>query len=177
MRSKHIFIFAGGIAAALLIAGIVWVGHQEQRRHGLEREIAEKQTAAALLDHSQITAGHVNVKVMQLADATARFESRLTPPGEMDKVLENIWRLARVNSLQTKTIKTPAIQRIGGYREQDMEVSLVGDFNGFYQFLLQLEDGRHLLRIRRMHLSKSNESEVQADLTLNIYFKSDGGAI
>ena len=52
----------------------------------------------------------------------------------MDKVLEDIWRMAQANSLQTKTVKTPAIQHDGGYAEQTMELSLTGDFGGFYQF-------------------------------------------
>ena len=172
--SKHILTFTLSIAAALALAGILWIGHQEQRRAALEGDIAAKQTELAVLDHSRATAIGVNLKVNQLRVAVAGFESRLTPPGEMDKVLENIWRLTRVNSLQTKTIKTPGIQHIGGYREQDMEVSLVGDFNGFYQFLLQLEEGKHLVRIRRIHLSKGERRRNAGGFDVERLFRVGG---
>src|ERR1700760_2325884 len=129
ISSRHILVGSSTLAALLIVATVGWVAHQEHRRHELERGIADKQSATVMIERSRSGAVDANQKVIDLRDAMSGFESRLTRAGEMDKVLENIWRLARINSLQTKSIKTPATPHLGAYREQDMEVSLVGDFN------------------------------------------------
>ena len=62
-----------------------------------------------------------------------------------------------------------------GYSEQPIEMSLSGDFNGFYEFLLQLEKLRRLTRVTQMDLTKitDRDGEMQAQMTLSIFFEPE----
>ena len=59
-------------------------------------------------------------------------------------------------------------------------MSLSGDFNGFYAFLLQLENLPRITRITQMKLEKINEhdGDATAQITLSIFFEpqTDGVA-
>ena len=54
-------------------------------------------------------------------------------------MLKEVSQMADANSLQTKTIKTLQERARPNYSEQPIQMSFSGDFNGFYSFLLQLE--------------------------------------
>ena len=143
-----------------------------QKREFLQRDIAQKQAALANFDRS-IEAGHIlGAKIDRLRPVIALVDSRLGPNNEMNKVLEELWRLAEANSLQTRTVKTPPDKRSENFSEQEIELSLSGNFGGYYQFLLQLEEMKRIVRIKRMSLKKANtrDGQVQAELTLSVYF-------
>lgn len=161
-------------ATAVVAAGYSFVVRPiDRKRADVQQDNARKQATTTTLVHSMTGVADRSTKAAALAKAVADFEARLPADGQMDKVLEDIWRMAQANSLQTKTVRTPFAQSAAGYGQQTMELSLAGDFAGFYQFLLQLEDGKHLMRIRKMHLNRSGDgdSEVQADISLIVYFQ------
>ena len=58
-----------------------------------------------------------------------------------------------------------------------IQLSLAGDFNGFYAFLLQLEKLPRITRVSQMKLEKIDErdGEMQAQMTLSIFFEPDTG--
>ncbi|MDB5172533.1 MAG: hypothetical protein JWO87_3542 [Phycisphaerales bacterium] len=146
-----------------------------QKRASLEMDMESKQRALADLDRSTAGINDVSTKIAELQQAVTFFESKLPPRKEIDKVLEEVWHRAEANSLQTKTIKTPQDKRTSSYGEQEMELSLSGDFNGFYAFLLELEKIPRLTRVKKMSLTKINDrdGEMQADLTLSVYFEPE----
>ena len=86
--------------------------------------------------------------------------------------------MAESNSLQTKTIKTLKSERNGGYSEQPIQMTLSGDFHGFYSFLLQLEKLSRITRVSQLKLDKitTKEGEMQAQMTMSIFFESDGAS-
>jgi len=69
-------------------------------------------------------------------------------------------------------------QRGSNFSEQPIQLSLSGDFNGYYSFLLQLEKLPRLTRITEMKLEKISErdGEMTAQMTLNIFFEPDTSA-
>jgi type IV pilus assembly protein PilO len=85
--------------------------------------------------------------------------------------------MAEANSLATKTVRTLKSERFAGYSEQPIQMSLSGNFNGFYLFLQQLEKLPRITRVTNMTLTKINDrdGEMQASMTLSIYFEPDGG--
>ena len=97
----------------------------------------------------------------------------------MDKVLKEIWQLADANGLRTQTVKTPRSQKMTGYSEQTLELNLAGDFKGFYEFMLQLEKLPRLTKVTKMNLTKitdkDKDGEMQASMTMSIYFEPDTG--
>lgn len=94
----------------------------------------------------------------------------------MDKILREVWQLAEANQLQTKTVKPSKSERGPSYSEQPIEMSLSGDFTGFYSFLLQLEKLPRITRLGKMNLQKisDHDGHMTAQLTLSIFFEPDG---
>jgi type IV pilus assembly protein PilO len=117
-------------------------------------------------------------KISELQRAIDFFASKLPAAKEMDKVLTEVSQMADANSLQSKTVKSLKTERGSSYSEQSIQMSLSGDFNGFYSFLLQLEKLPRITRVTNMNLQKINDrdGEMQAQLTLSIFFEPDTGA-
>ncbi|HZL37353.1 MAG TPA: type 4a pilus biogenesis protein PilO [Tepidisphaeraceae bacterium] len=169
-------LLLGGAILALLGGSYFMVIKQaNMKRQALLQDTRTKEEALANLERSTMGINDVNKKIADLQQAVTFFESKLPPAKETEKVLEEVWHIAEANSLTTKTIKTPAEKRTASYGEQEMELSLSGDFKGFYQFMLQLEKLPRLTRIKKMVLSKINDHEgaMQAELTLSVYFEPD----
>lgn len=116
-------------------------------------------------------------KLAELQKAIDFFNSKLPAEKEVDSVLKEVWQMAESNALQTRTVRQLPVQRAANYNEQPMQMTLSGDFNGFYAFLLQLEKMPRITRLTKMKLEKVNDrdGEMQAQLTLSIFFEPDAG--
>ncbi len=145
------------------------------KRESLKADIATRQEALANLNHATAGIENLNRKVEELKKAIEFFESKLPAEKEVDKILKEVWQMAEANSLQTQTVKTLKPERNANYSEQPIQMSLSGDFNGFYSFLLQLEKLPRLTKLTNMTLRKidDRDGEMQAQLTLSIFFEPD----
>jgi type IV pilus assembly protein PilO len=152
----------------------VFLKHDQKKR---DKQDAVNKKLKALNDLDKATANvkDVDIKIAELKKATEFFESKLPQAKEMDKVLKEVWQLAESNNLKTKTVRTNKAKKMTGYSEQPIEMSLSGDFHGFYEFMLQLEKLPRLTKVTQMNLSKMSEKdgEMQASLTLSIFFEPD----
>lgn len=132
-----------------------------------------------LNDLRQSTAGIVNwdQKIEELKKAITFFESKLPPEKEVDKILTAVSQMATANALETKSVKPMKSERASSYSEQPIEMSLSGNFNGFYVFLQQLENMPRITRVTNMALNKITDQDgaMQAKLTLSIFFEPDNG--
>jgi type IV pilus assembly protein PilO len=150
-----------------------------QKRTALQLEIQRKQSA--LVDLKQCTSGidDLNKKIKDLQDAIAFFESKLPQEKEFDKILKEVSQMAETNSLQTKTVRTLKQERGPNYSEQPIQMTLSGNFNGFYLFLQQLEKLPRITRITSMALQKiaEHDGEMQATITMSIFFEPDSAAV
>lgn len=164
-------VMIGLLAAAYFL---VFTKQDVKRRARME-QLEQKQVALHDLDRATASVHDVDRKIKELQDATAFFESKLPQAKEMDKVLKEIWQLADANGLRTQTVKTPKSQKMSGYSEQTLELMLSGNFNGFYEFMLQLENLPRLTRVSKMNLTKitDKDGEMQASLTMSIFFEPD----
>ena len=150
-------------------------------KHDAELQVETEKRQRALADLERSTAGidDITHKIKDLQDAIAFFESKLPQEKEVETVLEQVWKMAEANSLQARTIKSGKTERTANYSLQSIDMNLSGDFNGFYLFLQQLEKMPRLTRVSDMSLNKVNEreGEMQAKVTLNIYFEPAGGSM
>ena len=148
------------------------------KKQGLLGEIRGKQTALSNLQAATAGIEDLNRKIEELQQAITFFESKLPQEKEVDKILKEVWQMAEANSLQTKTIKTLRTERGPNYSEQPIELSLQGDFNGYYSFLLQLEKLQRITRVTQMNLQKisDRDGEMNASMTLSIFFEPDTGS-
>lgn len=127
------------------------------------------------MERASASVKDVDHKIRELQKAVDYFESRLPQAKEMDKVLKEIWPLVDANGLKTQTVRTPKSQRLGGCSEQTVELELSGDFTGFYEFMLKLEQLPRLTRVTRMNLTKitDKDGEMRAALTMSIFFEPE----
>lgn len=166
-------LMIGMVAASFFV-----FNKSKAKRDALVAETATKRKV--LTDLKQSTAGIVdwNQKIKELKEAISFFESKLPQEKEIDKILKEVWQMAEANALQTRTVKTLRTERAASYSEQPIEMSLSGDFNGFYVFLQQLENMPRITRVTNMALTKITDRDgaMQAKMTLSIFFEPDTGS-
>jgi type IV pilus assembly protein PilO len=172
---RELLFFA--LMLGLVIAATVVLQKSRARTVTLQADTETKRRELA--DLKQSTAGIVNwgQKFAELKQAISFFESKLPQEKEIDKILKEVWQMAEANSLQTRTVRTLKTDRGASYSEQPIEMSLAGDFNGFYVFLQQLENMPRITRVTHMNLTKMIERDgaMQAKLTLSIFFEPETG--
>jgi Tfp pilus assembly protein PilO len=106
------------------------------------------------------------------------MESLLPSGKEIDLIVRQVSALAVESGLSPPTLKSAKPVAAARFREQPLEMSTEGSFEGFYEFLLALERLPRLTRIVDMVLKDSNSEgvEVEAEFTLSIYFQSEEGS-
>jgi type IV pilus assembly protein PilO len=146
-----------------------------EKRAALQAEIDRKQKALADLDRARVGIDDLKKKIDELQQAITFFETKLPESREMDKVLAQVTKLARDNGLEQRTFKSGKSPQAANYSEQEIEMTLAGDFEGFYVYLQQLERFERLTRVTRMDLTKMNERDgaMEAKVTLSIFFEPD----
>ncbi len=146
-----------------------------EKRIAVQAEIDRKQKELAELELATSGTEDLKRKIEDLQKAISIVEDKLPQEREIDKVLKEVWNMAEANNLEQRTIKTLKSQRSSNYNEQPIEMSLAGDFEGFYVYLQQLEKLPRLTRVTKMDLNKMNDRDgaMEAKLTLSIFFEPD----
>jgi type IV pilus assembly protein PilO len=170
-------VFAA-VLVGLVIGATLMLRERAARRAEATQRYEAKERALANLREATSGIEDLERKIDELEQAIVFFESKLPQEKEMDKILKDVWQMAEENSLQTRSIKTLRGERAANYSEQPIQMNLSGDFRGFYAYLLQLEKLARITRVTHMNLTKINdrEGEMQAQLTLSIYFEPEASA-
>lgn len=163
------------IMAGILAVAFLYFRKTDVGRQTLVAEVAKDQNELTNLHRATAGIADLGKKINDLQKAIDFFQSRLPQQREIDKILKKVWQIAEANNLQTKTIRTLKSERYASFSEQPIQLSLSGDFNGFYSFLLQLEKLPRLTRITEMRLEKINgqEGQMTAQMKLSIFFEPD----
>jgi type IV pilus assembly protein PilO len=174
IREIAFIVVMVGLVAAIKL--LVW-DKAQSKIVGMERKTEERLKALGDLERATSGVSDVDKKVAELEEAIKFFEKKLPQERDIDQILKEVWNMAEANQLTTKTIKTMKSQRGAAYSEQPIEMSLSGNFSGFYEFLLKLEKLPRLTRINQMQLDKmtGRDGEMDAKLTLSIFFEPDNG--
>jgi len=167
----------------ILLLGVAYVAYQymvKPANKHLAEQKARLHTKLARLDEFEKAtpaAQDLSKLLEQLQEAVDFFESQLPPKSEIHKVLEQVTVIAQKQGLKPKTIKTLKKKDNSGYIEQPLKMELVGDFNSFYSFLLQLEKLPRIMKIRELKLDKQtkNEGQIAADFIVSIFFQNKTG--
>lgn len=139
-----------------------------ERNTAMRLQIEARQSKLRQLNKTISTIGHLEQQIGSLSEAIKYFESKLPQEKEIDKILQDIWRLAESNNLHTKSIR-PRTRKANNcflpedseQAEQPIAVQLEGDFMGFYSFLTALENRPRIMRIRTMKLKTKNKSSAK----------------
>jgi len=170
----------------LIPVGAWWFVFRPQNAKNAEMraEIELRQAKLQELNKAMSTIGNLKGEIEQLRQAITYFQSKLPNEKEIDKILQDIWRLAESNELRAESIRTlprstskttylPAGATQG---EQPIAVNLTGDFRGFYSFLLALENKARIMRIHKMNIEIENDAPagfIKADFEMSIFFEQD----
>ena len=146
-----------------------------QRKAELQADMRGKQTKLSNLQQATSGINDLDKKIDELQNAITFFESKLPQQKDIEQILDEVSQRSKSNNLATKTVKTLLSETGPNYSEQPIQLSLSGNFEGFYAFLLELEKLPRITRITQMNLQKINDrdGEMQAQLTLSIFFEPD----
>jgi len=113
-------------------------------------------------------------EIDKLSEAIDLFEQKLPAQREVEVILKEVWELAARHKLNPQSVRTDKIVPMAQYAEQPIRMVIIGDFDGFYSFLLALERLPRITRTPVMKLKKltgENQGQMQADVVLSIFFE------
>jgi len=162
----------------VLMLGVTYLAYRymiKPANTGLAEQKARVQTKLdklAEIEKASSAAKDLSKQLEQVQEGIKYFESKLPPKSQIHKVLEQVTVIAQKQGLKPKTIRTMKEKNNNGYMEQPLRMELMGDFNSFYSFLLELEELDRIMKIRELKLEKLSESEITADFVVSVFFQN-----
>ncbi len=167
------------LMAGLITISVLYFQRQADAVAQRESEVTQKESAMENLRKATKGIENLDNKIVELQKAIVFFESKLPQNHEVGKVLDEVSNVATANSLETRSFKPLPAEPNANYNEQRIEMTLSGDFNGFYSFLLQLEKLPRITRLMQMQLEKidDRDGEMIARITLSIFFERENTTV
>lgn len=140
-----------------------------------EQEIEHKKEMLEKLQTVTSRSDSLEAATAEIESGINAIEARLPTGREIDHIVRQVSALAVDSGLnQPGMISRPPV-RGTLYMEQPIEMTLSGDFKGFYEFLLSLEQMPRITRMPGMQIERSKDVDghLQAEFILNIYFESE----
>ncbi len=145
-------------------------------------EVITKQNKLDKLEEVAKRIDDIGLAIEQGQIAVELIEAKLPNKQQVDVILQNVWQLADQNRLTVKSIKSEKPVSAATYMEQPLKMKIEGRFNGFYQFLLELENLPRITRIHQMKMERMSTDNgsgsdsydpglMKAEFTLSIYFE------
>ena len=145
-------------------------------------EIQNKQTKLTKLHEVTDRIDDIGLAIEQGRAAIELVEAKLPSQDQVEVILGDVWQLAAAARLDVKSVKSDKPLSAAGYMEQPLKVVMEGAFEGFYQFLLGLENLPRITRIHHLKLARvtntrrRNDESVppgtmKAEFTLSIYYQ------
>ena len=155
------------------------------REEQMRVQIEGKQAKLRELNHVTAMVGDLKKEIASLEENVEFFQSKLPSEKEIDKVLDEIYRLASDNDLTVREMNVPKDRgrkylAFGGglHSEQPMEIKFQGDFLGLYAFLQALENQPRIIRVHSMKIERLKgepAGTITADIVVSIFFENSHG--
>jgi Tfp pilus assembly protein PilO len=147
-------------------------------------EIESKE--ARLVDLKRLTAriGDLGREIAEREDELEKLNQKLPDREGVDRILEQVTQIAQKCELAVRSVKGEKVAPAGLAMELPLKTVIEGDFDGFYQFLLDVEALPRITRVHSMKITKlgmgprdnpaeAKQGEMRAEFTLSIYFNGD----
>ncbi|MHC5114998.1 MAG: type IV pilus inner membrane component PilO [Planctomycetota bacterium] len=155
------------------------------RNEEIREALDEIQVKQARLDRlAEVTAqiDDIGLAIEEGRELIRKIEEKLPTERDVEGVLTRVWQIAAKNRLAVKSVKSDKPTPAAHYRELPLKVVVEGNFDGFYQFLLELEKLPRITRVHHMELERTAArgpvahadlppGAVKASFTLSIYFE------
>jgi Tfp pilus assembly protein PilO len=138
-------------------------------------ETKAKQQKLTDLNAAMAHTRDMKTEIDKLRKAIAFLEGKLPKETEMDRVLQEVWKAAKDNNLNIKSVRNAKPIESGNYSEQPIRMVVEGQFYpSFSKFLSQVEQMDRLTKIKDMKIDADKETNgaIVADFTLTIYYES-----
>ena len=149
---------------------------QNEQIEKAKKEIEHKQAMLTKLQAATAQAQDLARQNEQIKTAIESIEARLPSGKEMDNVLRQVSNLAAKNNLKVPNFKKSSqVLMAGTAMEQPLDIEITGDFDGFYKFLLDIEQLPRITRIPDFSILRSEkvDGEMKTKFTLSIYYEGD----
>ncbi len=126
------------------------------------------------LEQAMVKEADLGGEIDKLTRAIAVFEQKLPAEREVEVILKEVWELAAKNQLKPQRVQTDKPVTTASYAELPIRMTINGDFDGFYSFMLALEKLPRITRMPKMKLVKERTAEghMSAEMVLSIFFDS-----
>lgn len=163
-----------GVLLAMPVASYVLVFQpQNDQIEQAQREIIHKTQMLEKLREATSRSEDLARANEQVAKSIRAIESRLPTRKEVDGIVRQVSDLALSAGLSQPQISTEKPIRAALYMEQPLKMSVKGDFRGFYEFLLRLEQLARITRMPSLKIDRDPDLDgsMRAEFTLSIYFQ------
>jgi type IV pilus assembly protein PilO len=172
---RQMFLFLVLLAVPIASYFLVFAP-QNKRIEKAKQEITHKQAMLEKLREATAQSEDLARANLQMRDSIEAIQARLPSGKEMDEVLRQVSMIAtkcglKVPKFQKNDKPVPA----GLAMEQPIDVEITGDFDGFYAFLLELEQLPRITRIPELQITRSEKTdgEMQAKFVLSVYYEGE----
>ena len=137
-------------------------------------EISGKLAKLSELEKLSGAADDAGRQLSRLAEAVQFFQDKLPPESEIHKVLESITLIAQKQGLDCGKITALKSKDYNGYIEQPLDMELSGNFQSFYNFLIEAEKLQRIIRVRELELKKDaiKPGQLNAEMIISVFFST-----
>ncbi len=149
-----------------------------EKKESFEAEITVKQQRLADLARASRDIDDMTARLQKLERAIQVFEKKLPAEQEVDAILTQVTTLVERHKLYSKSFKPNPKAIVGpNFRERQIELTLSGNFFGFYAFMRDLERFERIIKITDMKLARIDEQDgqMQAVMKISIFFDPGTG--
>ncbi|MCA9289518.1 MAG: type 4a pilus biogenesis protein PilO [Phycisphaerales bacterium] len=165
-----------------------WLFVFKPQNHDINQATSEIEQKRQKLEQLREVTRHIDdlgLAIEEGRQAIAEIEAKLPSAQGIDGILQNTWEIADRNRLVVKSVKTEKSIPAAEYMERPLKIIMEGEFDGFYEFLLELEQLPRITRIHDLKLERksgstnmkqrnaASENAMRAEFTLSIYYESD----
>jgi len=179
---RELIFFA--VLAALPLVAYFWpwstpVKGIKQWNEDIAQARDELQQKRQKLDRLQTTRARIESlgqEIDKLSKAIKVFEKKLPKQRQVEVVLKEVWQLAKKHDLTPESVRTAEIEPAAHYAELPINMDIAGDFDGFYSFLIDVEQMPRVTQMPTMRMEKLEEDDasgqMKASVVLSIFFES-----
>jgi type IV pilus assembly protein PilO len=149
-------------------------------------EISAKNVRLENLRRLTSRIGDLGREIVEREEELERLNQKLPDREGVDRILEQVTQLAQKSNLAVRSAKGEKVVPAGMAMELPLKTTIEGNFDGYYQFLLDVEALPRITRVHQMKITKLGMGprddanamvggSMRAEFTLSIYF-NDGSA-
>ena len=171
-----------GVLLAIPIASYFFVfAPRNAELRDARAEISAKEKRLSELNILTDRIGDLGREIAQREEDLERLNQKLPDREGVDRILEQVTQLAQKSQLNVRSVKGEKAVPAGLAMELPLKTVIEGNFEGFYQFLLDVESLPRITRVHAMKITKLGMgprddpkdavgNDMRAEFTLSIYF-------